>query len=150
MATQNSTPKDKLPARRFEVRKSESGNSWSWHAISPANGKITFQGEGHPTSSKAVRAIEQELNALGAKTDVHITVHGSGEPKVIHLSAEGKDLSDPISVTSRFVTPDISAVKDVIADSQLGTRKPTAPKKPVVKSLLKNGKTLLKAKAEKK
>jgi len=60
--------------RVFEVYKSNRSQQWSWRARSFKNKKITFTGESHPTEAKAIRAIQQELTALGATNRVRIDV----------------------------------------------------------------------------
>lgn len=63
--------------REFDVKKSKDGQ-WRWHARA-SNGEITFQGQGHPEANKAVRAIKQELDALGATEPVIINVDHDGK-----------------------------------------------------------------------
>lgn len=70
------------PERIFEVRRSQDGDTWHWHAKAPINGKITFQGEGHTTEASALRAINQEMHALGSTKTMHIHVFDKHEAVV--------------------------------------------------------------------
>jgi uncharacterized protein YegP (UPF0339 family) len=60
--------------RVFEVYQSNRSQQWGWRAKSFKNKKITFTGESHPSEAKAIRAIQQELTALGATNPVRIEV----------------------------------------------------------------------------
>jgi DNA-directed RNA polymerase alpha subunit len=60
--------------RVFEVYQSNRSQQWGWRAKSFKNKKITFTGESHPSEAKAIRAIQQELTALGATNPVRIDV----------------------------------------------------------------------------
>ncbi len=56
--------KEVLPKREFNVQQQKNGE-FTWHAFAKANKKITFRGESHPSEGNAIRAIKQELKALG-------------------------------------------------------------------------------------
>lgn len=73
MATQ--TP-DEKQAREFQVKRSPKDGKFYWNAKSPANGKITLSGEGHPNAAKALRAIVQEMEAVGSTKPIVIHVEG--------------------------------------------------------------------------
>ena len=60
--------------RVFEVYQSNRSQQWGWRSKSFKNKKITFTGESHPSEGKAIRAIQQELTALGATNPVRIEV----------------------------------------------------------------------------
>lgn len=82
MTKKTTTTAQEAPDRIFEVRKSADKN-WHWHAKSPANGDITFQGQRHPNEGNALRAINQEMHALGSTKEMHIHVynkHDATEP----------------------------------------------------------------------
>ncbi|MNU19477.1 DNA-directed RNA polymerase subunit alpha [compost metagenome] len=60
--------------RVFEIYQSNRSGQWGWRSKSFKNGKTTFSGEPHPSEGKALRAIKQELSALGATNTVRIDV----------------------------------------------------------------------------
>lgn len=72
-------------AREFQVKKGADGQFY-WHARS-SNGKTTFQGEGHPDQTKAVRAIKQEMEALGSTLPIRITVVKGTKKEVLNFPA---------------------------------------------------------------
>lgn len=123
---------DKMPARRFEVRPSTHNNQWYWHAKAP-NGKVTFQGEGHPTPEKAVRAIEQEMTALGALSDLHITVHGKAiqdEPKVIVKASVAHDSIRKEILRQTFGATTLSFADEQPARTKVSVKIPEGTKAP--------------------
>ena len=72
-------------AREFVVKKGTDGQFY-WHAKA-TNGKTTFQGESHPEAGKAIRAIEQEMKALGSTQPIRITVINGTKKEVRNLPA---------------------------------------------------------------
>lgn len=108
MTTEDTAPK---LAREFIVKKGKD-DQFYWHAKA-SNGRITFQGESHPEPAKAIRAIEQEMKALGSTLPIRITVINGSKKEVRELPAAvslGNDVesaapAEPIKpIRGRFAT----------------------------------------------
>jgi len=104
MATQ--TP-DEKQAREFQVKRSPKDGKFYWNAKSPANGKITLSGEGHPNAAKALRAIVQEMEAVGSTKPIVIHVEG-GETVRYPAPVSCVEAAKPDDVTT--ATSSISSV----------------------------------------
>ncbi len=97
------------PKRTFIVTENAGNKQWYWHAEAAANRKTTFQGEGHPSSTNAVRAIKQELKALGATSRVAFVVRSANgmEKSSVYDCATGQPVS---AIPARLVPPADSKV----------------------------------------
>jgi len=70
--------------RVFEIYRSNRSGQWGWRAKSTKNGKITFTGESHPSASNALRAIKQELAAVGATNPVRIEILSGKKRSIVY------------------------------------------------------------------
>ena len=70
--------------RVFEIYRSNRSGQWGWRSKSTKNGKTTFSGESHPSASNALRAIKQELAALGATNPVSIEIVSGKKRSIVY------------------------------------------------------------------
>lgn len=131
MATKSATPDEGVikTDRVFEVFQKATAGQWYWHAKARANGKITLRGEGHPTSAKAVRAIVQELAALGATAPTFIEVKGD-KPTFYSLNVGNKieavGYKAPAKVAAKFPAKAVTGRTKVSVVLPKNTKDPMA------------------------
>lgn len=127
--------KAKMPARRFEVRYSLANSNWHWQALAKGN-KVTLVGNGRPTARKAVQAIQQEMKALGALSDLHITVisnlHGVADqvfiyPSEAYAGLRKQILTEALGKDLKFLPP---ALPRPVTRTKVSVRLPKGTKDP--------------------